>query len=119
MTSNAGAGPKPVAKPGKTSSTKFAEADAKYAGQLDKMTMKEKSLLGLPYIASDPKLIQDRTKTRRLLQQYNSSISGPASESEQGANDVSNEKRRGLMTELFGISAEAAKRIFIEPPFWW
>jgi maltose O-acetyltransferase len=119
MTSNEGAGPKAIAKPGKTSSAKFAEADAMYAGQMETLSMKEKSLLGLPYIASDPALMHARTRVRNLLHEYNSSKSGPGSSEEKGANDLTNENRRRLIGEIFQISQEAASRVFVETPFWW
>lgn len=119
MSSTDGAGPKPVARPGKTSSSKFVEADALYAGKLDSMTMKEKALLGLPYLASDPNMVHERTRTRNLLREYNSSASGPASPDEEGANDLTNAKRRELLGKLFQVSPETAKRLFVEPPFWW
>lgn len=119
MSSTNGAGPPPVAKPGKTSSAKFAEADATYRDKIESMSMTERGLVGLPYLASDQALIQSRTKARLLLREYNATPSGPSYEGEQGANDLSNEKRRKLIGELFDIGPDAAKRIFIEPPFWW
>lgn len=119
MTSNAGAGPKAVAKPGKTSTQKFAEADAKYTDKLESMTMKERSLLGLPYLASEPSLIDNRTRARNLLRAYNSCPSGPLTEGEEGANDLTNVKRREILGQLFQAPPEVIKRVFIEPPFWW
>jgi maltose O-acetyltransferase len=119
MSTNNGAGPKPVAKPGKTSSAKFAEVDAKYAGQIDSMTGKERALAGLPYLASDPKLMQERINARNYCREYNASPSGPITPEEQGANDVSNVMRRGILEKLFQVPPETAKRIFIEPPFYW
>jgi hypothetical protein len=108
-----------AAIPGKTSSAKFAEAEAKYADKMASMTDGEKSLLGLPYLASDGNLIKHRIKTRNLLREYNSTQSGPAPGEEGQFNDVSNAKRREILGKLFEITPEAVSRIFIEPPFYW
>ncbi|PWN46952.1 trimeric LpxA-like protein [Violaceomyces palustris] len=105
-------------KVGKTSTQKFKEADEMYEGKLESLSMKERALKGLPYLANDEAMTQARMKARWLLQEYNSSRSGPGHEGEVGANDMSNEKRRGIISELFQVDEQKAKRIFVEPPFW-
>lgn len=110
---------KPVSAAGKTSTQKFAEADAKYADKMESMTMKERSLLGLPYIASEEVLKDARIRARNLLRAYNSCPSGPLTEGETGANDLTNVKRREILGQLFQAPTEVIKRVFIEPPFWW
>jgi maltose O-acetyltransferase len=119
MSSNNGAGPKAVAQPGMTSSARFAEADAKYADQIKSMTARQKSLVGLPYLANDDNLIELRTNARNLCREYNQTPSGPITPGEKGANDLTNVKRREILGKLFEAPPEAIKRIFIEPPFFW
>lgn len=103
----------------KTAASQFAEADEKYKDKLESMTMEERALLGLPYIAADPALVDTRTTTRKLLRQYNQSEPGPTSANEtEGFNDISNQARRAILEKLFKIDSAKAKRIFIEPPFW-
>lgn len=104
----------------KTSSQKFAEADAQYADRLASMTMSERSLVGLPYVATDDALMQRRLKVRSLFGRYNRSVPGPADETEvTGFNDIMNEERRGLLREMFGIDEAQSRKLFIDPPFFW
>lgn len=119
MSSRDGAGPKPVAQAGKTSSAKFAEIEAQHKATMPSMSMNERALLGLPYLASDDALTQARLKARRLYREYNLSEPGPADAKEEGANDISNANRRRIMGALFGIEEAQARRVFIEPPFFW
>lgn len=50
-----------------TMSTKlFAEIDAAHADKLDSMTMHERAVRGLPYIANDADLARKRIAVRRL-----------------------------------------------------
>lgn len=64
---------------------------------------KEKMLAGELYIASDPELVEERRRTRRLLAEYNaSSCDAPAA-------------RRTMLRRLLGAMTD---RIEIEPPFY-
>lgn len=103
----------------KTSSQKFAAADAQYAERLASMTMTERSALGLPYIATDDALMQRRLKCRQLCGRYNRSVPGPADENEKGYNDIMNEERRALLRDIFGVDEAKSRQLFIDPPFLW
>jgi maltose O-acetyltransferase len=66
------------------------------------MGEREKMVAGEPYLASDPELVRERARARRLAGRYN------ATEQEDG------EGRRALLDELLGQVGEGA---WIEPPF--
>lgn len=83
------------------------------------MTEEEKSLLGLPYIALDPELVNVRTNTRRLVRRYNQSEAGTRDQSEKDATDITNKERREILMELFKIDEAKAFKVCLEPPFWW
>jgi maltose O-acetyltransferase len=63
---------------------------------------KEKMLAGEPYDPSDPDLVAERERARRLTERFN----------DADANDA--ERRRELLDELFGSVGE---RVTVEPPF--
>lgn len=64
-------------------------------------TEKEKMLAGELYIASDPELVAERLRARRLTRLYNETT------------EEESEQREELLRELFGQAGGA----FIEPPF--
>jgi len=65
------------------------------------MTEKQKMLAGELYLASDPQLVAERLRARRLFREYNSTEEEPG--------------RRGeILSELFG---SIAGDVFIEPSF--
>jgi maltose O-acetyltransferase len=66
-------------------------------------TEKEKMLAGELYNAGDPQLVMERRRARNLLKEFNDSL------------DEETEKRRILLTELFGAMGAF---IAIEPPFY-
>jgi maltose O-acetyltransferase len=66
-------------------------------------TEKQKMLADAPYLASDPELVRERMRARRLMRHFNQS-----SEEEP-------EQRRAVLRELLGaVGADA----WIEPPFY-
>lgn len=65
-------------------------------------TEREKMLRGELYDASDPQLVQERRRARRLLKQFNESAPD-----EQA-------RRQALLAELLGVVGEG---VTIEPPF--
>lgn len=116
-------------RPGQTASQKFAQLDEQYADRLASMSMSERALLGLPYIATDRKLMLQRLRARKLEHEYNQSPPGPApdyidkegnvvkGEAEGEWDDVTNANRRRILAELFHVTPERARTIAIEPPF--
>lgn len=66
------------------------------------MSEKERMIAGELYLASDPELLAERIRARKLLQMYNSTT----------ANEP--ERRGALLSELLG---RLGGRIEIEPPF--
>ncbi|WP_424006337.1 sugar O-acetyltransferase [Haloferax denitrificans] len=63
---------------------------------------KEKMLAGDPYDASDPELVVERERARRLTRQFNET------------DETQTERREELIRELFG---EVGESFEIEPPF--
>lgn len=90
--------------------------------------MEERGLLGLPYLPNDPKLMAQRLRARQLEYEYNHSPPGASSPSidrqgnvldaeESPLHDVANRQRQRIIGQLFDLSKEMSKRIFLEPPF--
>jgi maltose O-acetyltransferase len=63
---------------------------------------KEKMLAGELYDASDPVLVEERQRAKRLTRQYNETT------------ETEHERRRDLLEELFGSVGEES---YVEPPF--
>lgn len=115
-------------KVGFTATQRFDAVDAKYADRLASMSMEERGLLGLPYLPNDPKLMAQRLRARQLEYEYNHSPPGasPPLVDRQGnvldaeespLHDVANRQRQRIIGQLFDLSKEMSKRIFLEPPF--
>ena len=66
-------------------------------------TEKEKMLNGEPYRSSDPLLVEERTRARRLAKAFNDSLPDET------------EKRSAILRELLGKSGS---NLHIEPPFY-
>lgn len=121
---------------GKTSSQKFAEADAEHADRIGSMSHYQRMLAGLPYLANDPSLVRARLKARRVFLKLNQSgpntadpedlpegvkpqgIGGSADSALASPVDVMGEERRALVGELLGLDRSAVERVEIEPPFY-
>ncbi|OPY27637.1 MAG: maltose O-acetyltransferase [Methanocella sp. PtaU1.Bin125] len=71
--------------------------------RVDERTEKEKMLAGELYLASDPELVADRLRARRLTGDYNATYEG-----EPG-------RRTRILRELFGRLGPGAE---VEPPFY-
>ncbi|EPQ31364.1 uncharacterized protein PFL1_00699 [Pseudozyma flocculosa PF-1] len=112
-------------KPSLTATQKFAAADEQYAARLSGLSQGERSLLGLPYLCTDAQLTVQRLRARQLEYDYNHSRPGPSPptpsrcgtlETDPTLNDVSNAQRTAILSDLFHLDPQQAKRIFIEPP---
>ena len=110
--------PEQVAKAGQSAGQKFAQADAEYAGRLESLSMGERALLGLPYIANDADMTKRRMVARQLTYDFNHTRPGPSTPDDP-ISDLTNSERRTILATLFGLSDDSAKRIFIDPPFHW
>lgn len=107
------------------SSTRFAEIDAQHAAQLGTMSMHDRAVAGLPYLANDVGLARKRIEVRRLYRQYNLSVPGDddADDEPDAARDaappsVMSAERRALLARIFQVPAAAASKLEVEPPFY-
>jgi maltose O-acetyltransferase len=102
------------------------------------MSEREKMLNGLPYNAIDSELLRGRLQCRKLLRAYNVCFTvklvirdvacvlyidyrrqeAPPPEYVEGQKPEESNQHTEMLAELFGISPERARLIYLEPPFY-